>query len=382
MNILFITNTLHKGGTEAHLLLLAKGFQAYGLKCEVAFFRSKVIGGSVDLKDDFEYAGIRTHYLGCENSFDPRIGFHLNHLLRKRSWDILHSHLPRADAAAAMCKIVKPKQIWISTLHHPYDNAYSAAWMIPILAPIWRLADGVIAVSESVRQWSIQRLGLMPESVYTVLHGIDIESDFAFGKPETALSLTQERFCIGSIGRYEKRKGHETLILAMPQILKWFPHAKLKIAGHDPWGYGEVLKKLIFGLNLEKHVHLVGFKKDMNRFFSEIDVFALASLSEGFGIVVLEAMAAAKPIVVSNISPMKNIIFPGVSGLVAKPKDPKGFADAIISLFQDRDYLQRMGSEGAKRVKTEFSTAKMVKKTLQYYEDILQNKGVKEHKAP
>lgn len=381
MNVLYITNTLHKGGAEVHLLILIKGMQALGVKCEIAFLRSKVTGGSDDLRNDFEHAGIRTHYMKCENSFDPRIGWRLNHLLGKNKWDVLHSHLPRADGAAALCKIFKPKQAWISTLHHPYDNAYAAACMIPALAPMWRMADGIICVSEPVRQWSIKRLGISPASVCTIVHGIDMPSGFLSLKRETDPASGRERFCIGSIGRYEERKGHETLILAMPEILRKFPSAELKIGGHDPWGYGEVLKKLISELKLEKHVHLIGFITDKDRFFSEIDVFAFASLSEGFGIVVLEAMAAGKPAVVSNISPLKDIIHLGVSGLVAEPKDPKGFADAIVSIFQDRNDLHRMGLEGAKRVASEFSTEKMIKKTLQYYEDILLKVESKKRKS-
>lgn len=372
MNVLYVTNTLHKGGTEAHLLLLAKGLQAFGVRCEIAFLRSKIHGGSVDLRDDFDKAGVRTHYLGCENSCDPRVGMRLNHLLCKKKWDVLHSHLPRSDAGAALCKLFNLKQTWISTLHHPYDNnAYSAAPLIPVLAPMWRLADGIIAVSEPVRQWSIQRLGILPDSVHTIVHGIDVDPNSDNTKREAETLSEKKRLCIGTIGRYEKRKGHETLILAMPEILKNFPQAELKIAGHDPWGHGEVLKKMISDLELENHVHLVGFVTDKEKFFSEIDVFAFASLSEGFGIVVLEAMAAAKAVVVSNILPLKEIIYPGISGLVAEPQDPKGFADAIISLFQDPNYLHRIGAQGAKRVASEFSTSKMVQSTLQYYNKIL-----------
>lgn len=373
MNVLFITNTLHKGGAEVHLLLLAKGLQDLGIKCEIAFLRSQVPGGSIDLRSEFDKAGINTHYMRCENSFDPRIGVRLNHLLKKTDWDILHSHLPRADAAAALCKIVNPKQTWISTLHHPYDNAYTAARMIPVLAPMWRLADGIIAVSEPVRQWSIQCLGILSDSVCTIVHGVDRQSDSSPRPPMSG----GKRYCIGSIGRYEERKGHETLIRAMPEILKKFPSAELKIAGHDPWGYGDVLRKLIAELKLENNVHLVGYVTDKERFFSEIDVFAFASLSEGFGIVVLEAMAATKPAVVSNISPLNTIITPGISGLVAESRDPRGFADAILSLFRDEHYLHRMGAEGAKRVAAEFSTATMIERTLQYYQDILHKTGKK-----
>lgn len=365
MNVLYVTNTLHKGGAEAHLLLLTQGLLARGVTCEVAFLRSAVEGGSLDLRDSFEAAGVRTHYLGCERSLDPRIGVRLNRVLSGRRWDILHSHLPRADAAAAICKALNRQQAWVVTLHHPYDNAYSGARLVPALAPMWRMADGIIAVSEAVRQWAIARLRVPQEVIRTIVHGVD-----AGRIPSDHESTGSPRLCIGSIGRYEGRKGHETLIRAMPAILKEFPGARLTIAGHDPWGYGDALRTSIADLGLQAHVHLAGFVSDKERFFAGIDVFAFASLSEGFGIVVLEAMAAGKPVVVSDIAPLNEIIVPGVSGMVARLEDPASFAAAIATLFRDRDGLRRMGTEGRHRVVSEFSQDRMVDKTLDFYREV------------
>ena len=374
MKILYVINTLHKGGAEAHLLLLTRGLQSRGVTCEVAFLRSAAAGGSVNLRGTFEDAGIRTHYLRCDNSLDPRAAVRLNRLLGTRRWDVLHSHLPRADAAAAACRLFKSHQAWISTVHHPYDerNAYSGARVIPLLAPMWRLADGIIAVSEPVRQWCIHTFGVQPSAVQTIVHGIDPDQrDRA-----AALSppVARSSYCIGSIGRYEQRKGHETLIRAMVPILKEFPDAQLRIAGHDPWGYGDVLRRMIAELHLEEHVHLAGFTSDKDAFLSSIDVFAFASLSEGFGIVLLEAMNAGKPSVVSDIPPLTDIICPGTSGLAARRDDPQGFANAIMTLFRNPAYMQQMGAAARQRAVSEFSQSRMVEKTLQYYRDVVGKK--------
>jgi glycosyltransferase involved in cell wall biosynthesis len=342
----------------------------------VAYLRSTVSGGSVDLRDAFESAGIRTHYLNCEKSYDLRSGLRLNRLLTAQKWDVLHSHLPRADAAAAMCKVIHSRQTWISTIHHPYDNAYSGAPLMSAMAPMWKRADGVIAVSEPVRQWAIDRLGLSADRVRTIQHGVDIEPDMG---GRGSRSDSENCFRIGSIGRYEERKGHETLILAMVTVLKRFPTAQLKIAGHDPWGHGEVLRKLIVDLNLEEHVQLMGFMTDKERFFSDIEVFAFASRAEGFGIVVLEAMQAGVPAIVSNISPLNEIVCPGVSGLVAERENPRSFANAIISLFENREYMKRIAAEGRRRVATEFSKERMVEKTVRYYHDVIDRRRAAAH---
>ena len=371
MRVLFAINTLHNGGAEAHLLLLATGLQLLGVSCEVAFLRSHVTGGSVDLRDTFEAAGIATHYLSGEKSYDPRIGNRLQRLLRSGQWDVVHSHLPRADAAAAFAKLLDRDRVWISTLHHPYDDkTYAAALLIPALARMWRMADAVVAVSEPVRQWAIDRLGVSPDRVTTVVHGIAIEEPARSDNPTPSTDTRGPGYVIGAIGRLEERKGHATLIRAMVPILKRFPDARLRIAGHDPWGYGDVLRRLIAELELGNHVELVGYMSDKTTFFAGIDVFAFASRAEGFGIVLLEAMRAGKPSVVSDISPLKEIITPGISGLLAPLEDAAGFAAAIMSLFSDRGSLLRMGEEGRRRVATEFSQARMVEHTLQVYQRV------------
>jgi glycosyltransferase involved in cell wall biosynthesis len=369
MNVLSVITTLHKGGAEAHLLLLVQGLLARGVTCEVAFLRSRVKGGSIDLREAFERAGVRTHYLGCEHPFDPRSGPRLNRLLANGKWDLLHSHLPRADGAAMFCKLADRGRVWISTIHHPYDNAYSGARLIPLLAPMWRHADGVIAVSEPVRQWAISRLGVSRHTVRTIVHGV--EPKVCGASIPAPVDAPGARCSIGSIGRLEERKGHDTLIRAMVTILKEFPQAQLTIAGHDPWGYGAVLKKLTVELGLENHVHFVGYVEDHDAFFSGIDVFAFASRAEGFGIVVIEAMQAGKCPVVSDIPPLNGIIAPGESGLVGRLDDPLSFAGSILSLFRDRAYLSRMGEQARRRVETEFSQDRMVERALDFYGHVL-----------
>ena len=374
MHVLHVTNTLHKGGAETHLLDLTSGLKRLGVTCEVAFLRSNVAGGSTDLREAFEASGVRTHYLACEGPYDLRAPARLRRLLAARHWDILHSHLPRCDAAAAVCRLLDPRQTWISTLHHPYDSdddAYAGRRWIPAMAPMWRVADGVIAVSESLRQWAIVRLGLAPGSVHTIMHGVDVAAIPASIGAASAGAPMRSRYRIGTIGRYERRKGHDTLIRSMVPILTQCPDAELLLAGHDPWGYGATLERLIDELGIRKHVRLVGYVSDKDTFFGDIDVFAFASRSEGFGIVVLEAMAAGKAVVVSNIAPLNEIVQPGTSGLVARSEDADDFAAAVVALFRDPVLLERIGREGRCRVEAEFSRVRMVERTLEYYHTVL-----------
>jgi len=156
----------------------------------------------------------------------------------------------------------------------------------------------------------------------------------------------------------------------MPAVLERAPHTALMIAGHDPWGYGESLQALIDGLGLQEQVRLVGFQRDVPAFLHALDVFALASRSEGFGQVVIEAMAAEKAVVVRKIPPLTELVVDGETGLLVEPKEPEAFAHAISWLVLHSEEARRMGKRGRERVNNHFSAEKMAASVLSLYAEV------------
>jgi glycosyltransferase involved in cell wall biosynthesis len=181
---------------------------------------------------------------------------------------------------------------------------------------------------------------------------------------------------IGSIGRLEPRKGHDCLIRAMPATLEHAPNACLVIAGHDPWKYGKHLQTLIEQLRLQEKVRLAGFQADVASFLSGLDVFALASRSEGFGQVVIEAMAAGKPVVVNKIPPLTEIVADDETGILVDPEKPAAFARAISRLLANADEARQMGRRGRERVQSHFSAEKMATNTTLLYDELVGTRSV------
>lgn len=169
---------------------------------------------------------------------------------------------------------------------------------------------------------------------------------------------------IGTIGRLDPLKGHDTLIRAMPYIVKQEPLARLSIVGHDPDGYGKELQVLINSLGLTGKVTLKGFVEDIPAFLYHLDVFALASTDEGFGQVLVEAMAAGLPIVVSRIPPFQEIN----PGLFASPNHPREFAYRILVLLKNPIFAQELGKRAQLRAKEMFSAEVMTRRTIEVYE--------------
>jgi glycosyltransferase involved in cell wall biosynthesis len=160
----------------------------------------------------------------------------------------------------------------------------------------------------------------------------------------------------------------------MPLVLEKVPTAHLLIAGHDPWEYGKDLQSLISQLGLEKRVQLTGFQSNVKRFLNTLDVFAFASVSEGFGQVLIEAMAAAKPIVATNIPPINEIVEHDRSGFLVSPTK-EAFADAITTLLLQPDRSLLMGKHGRDILSDRFSANRMAEETVTVYKQALQRSG-------
>jgi len=368
--VLHICNTLSAGGAELHLLTLCRHLKRLGVETVVAYLKEGK--GSRPLRSDFEEAGIQVFYLGGEGVDFVRPCLRLHRLLKQEKPDILHTHLPRADLLGFMMRWSRFSGFWVCSVHDIHTKSWRGRWALPLFGPVWRRADKVITISEAVKNWLMQDYGLLPERVCVVYYGIE---------PERWISPTKDlrsewgffrKPVVGTIGRLEPRKGHDILIQAMPSIVQQFPQVMLLIAGHDPWGYGSVLQNLASRLNTEKHIRFLGFQNDIPSFLHAIDVFAFASRSEGFGQVVIEAMAAGKPVVVSRIAPLTEIVTDGETGFYAEPENPESFAEKILWLLSHREEAQTMGKRGQEIVRRRFSAEIMTSVVLAIYQEVLQ----------
>jgi glycosyltransferase involved in cell wall biosynthesis len=373
MKILHLINTLSAGGAELHLLTLCRHLKRLGVEPVVAYLKEG--RGSRPLRSDFEAAGIPVFHLGSDGVGLVRPWLRLRHLLKQERAEILHTHLPKADLLGFLARLSGFSSPWVSSVHGIYANHWRGRWALPLFGLVWRRADRIIAISEAVKNWLVQYYRLRPEGVRVVYYGIEPER---WASPVQDLRSAwglEGRFLIGSVGRLEPVKGHDILIRAMYSVVRQFPQAILLIAGHDPWSYGRVLERQVAQLGLERNVLLLGFQSDVPSFLHALDVFAFASRSEGFGQVLIEAMAVGKPIVASRIPPITEIVMEGETGLLVPSDDPDSFARAICALLDNPQRAREMGERGQQRVREIFSAEAMARKTLEVYKQVLQGMG-------
>ena len=170
------------------------------------------------------------------------------------------------------------------------------------------------------------------------------------------------------------RKGLDTLFRAMPKILRSQSGALLVIVGCAPPGepeYEAECRRLAAELGIEQHVHFTGYRRDVPAWMRTFTVFALPTRSEPFGKVVIEAMAAGCPVVVSAVGGIPEIVREPSLGTLIPPDDPERLADEVLNYLTDRDMARRVGENAAQQVRERFSMRTMIGQLERLYESLI-----------
>src|SRR6185295_11184586 len=175
---------------------------------------------------------------------------------------------------------------------------------------------------------------------------------------------------VGNVAALVAHKGQRHLINAVPLVLREEPDARFVILGEGP--LRATLEHQVKTLHLEKHVVLPGFRDDVLSCIKAVDLFVMSSETEGLGTSLLDAMAAGKPTIGTDVGGIPEAIEDRVTGLIVPPNDPALLARAIVKLLKDGALAKRMGQAGLARAKKLFSVEKMVDGTIEAYRKLLQ----------
>ncbi len=210
-----------------------------------------------------------------------------------------------------------------------------------------KILTNVIANSEATANTILQNNNnLIPrEKIAVIYNGIEV--------PELLEKPTKNKIVIAAAGRLEHQKNFEALVEVAELLKSKNVDFVIKIAGKG--GLEIELQTKINEHSLSDYVELVGFKSDLNKFFSEADIFALPSHWEGFGFVLAEAMAQELPLVAFNVSSNPELITNGENGFLVESGNINDFADKIEILINSAEMREQMGKNGRKRLLKDFS---------------------------
>jgi len=284
-----------------------------------------------------------------------------------------HSMLEDSDIVHTFTPILFdiPHTPLVSHFHHEDRiRDYSEALYLPFSRRLWNLtyrhSDSIIAVSNHSRCELLKR-GHDPGKITVVPNGVDT-SRFAPGRRSREL---EERFkgkrIVLYVGPMVERKGLRYLIEAMPNILKKNEGVVLVLVGGQE---SNQLRNLAQSLGISRNVMFEGIVSEdlLPSYYNACDVFVLPSLQEGFGMVLIEAMACGKAVVASDTTAIPEVV--GDAGVLVRPRDSQELEVAISRLLEDDETRRNLESKGLRRARERFSWDKSINDLLGVYEGL------------
>lgn len=308
----------------------------------------------------------------------------LMRLTAQQKFDVIHAHwvLPNAPVAAL---VAQHRHIPLVVSMHGSDVFMAEKGGAFGAAARWCFdrAAGITACSDDLMQRALV-VGADENKTELIPYGADAKAfhveQVQADRVRAQLNLGREDVMILAVGRMVYKKGFSFLVDAMPKILQRTPHARLVLVG-----YGDLrdeLEQRARALGLNGHVTFAGQVKrqDIPAYFAASDIVSVPSVRDeagnvdGLPNVVLEGMAAGKPIVASNIAGFPDVIGHGESGLLVPEKDSDAIANAVVQLASDADLRERLGAHGRAQVHDNLNWDTVARRFIAVYERVSESK--------
>jgi glycosyltransferase involved in cell wall biosynthesis len=372
--ILYVIDALEFGGGErcfAQIINRLSSDNKIMVAClPTGIFREKI-----------NRSGVKVKLVDMRNRFNLRVFFQLADLMKKEKIDIVNSQGARADFFARIAAKLARVSFVVSTVPMPVEgfdvNPIKKLIYIALNRFSERFVDRFIVVSDALEKTMIEKHKIEPQRVVKIYNGIE-KDEFSMEEKELEskrlkirreFRLEDDVPIVGVIGRLVWQKGFEYFIDAIPDVLKRVKKAKLLVVGEGVLkGELEIKSKQ---LKLEDKIIFTGFRSDIKDILASIDIFVMPSLREGLPMILLEAMAMAKPIVATNIEGIKEVLENGETGILVPPKDARALTAAIIDLLIHNDKAYQIGMAARRVVRARFGVDVMVQKVARVYEELL-----------
>lgn len=315
-------------------------------------------------------SGIPVHPVSVWCDCDPSLVLRVYSEVRKVKPDVVHLHSRRGaeilgGVAARMARV--PAVV----LSRRVDDRISLGALGRLKYNV--IPDKIIAISGGIKKVlsdcgiDEERLELVHSAIITAKPQCDRDRKWF----ESEFGISQDAPVAGVIAQLIERKGHRYFFSVIPDILKEFPDARFLIFGKGP--LRAQLESRVQELGISEEVQFAGFREDMNRILTNLDVVVHPALREGLGVSLLQAAYAGVPIVASAVGGIPEIVRDGETGFLIQPEDTEAIKQSVLKLFRDRELGKRFGENGRRLVQSEFSVDQMVDGNLRVYRDVLQN---------
>ena len=308
-----------------------------------------------------------------KKGFDPMYCIKLMKYLRKNKIDVLQMHSGSFLYGVLAAQLARTKAT-VYTDHGRFVIEPKIRLIEDKISSF--LVGAIIAVSNELRDYLIERVRLPGKKIYTVINGIPINEFCRRPKPEHLLkefNLSKHNKVIGTVGRLDGVKDPLSLIKAFQLLIDKYPESTLMLVGDGP--LRQQITDYINNEKLNGKVIITGARDDIADLLNLFDVFVLSSLSEGTSISLLEAMASGLPSVVTEVGGNPSIIDHGINGLLVKPRNINQIADSIYYLLSNDDKYDEIAIKAQEKVENNYSIQKMIDSYIDIYMKLLKKKG-------
>ena len=313
---------------------------------------------------------------------DIRTFLALFRLYKSRQFDIVHTHMSKAALIGSLAAVCARIPVVVNTAHNlgfialP-NRALRLLFWIYDFCLFRATMDAVITVSTKVRDRIVETRLFAPARVFAVHNGMALKKMSASAADaqdlRRAFGVGPDDVLIVSVARLVWFKGLSTLVSALPMLLAKAPRVHVVVAGE-----GQLRQELINQaevLGVGSRFTLAGERRDIPALLAAADIFVLPSVSEGLPISIMEAMAAGKSVVATNVGGVSELVEDKETGFLVVPRDPQTLANAIAMLALDPPLRTAMGARGRYRIETDFAAPNMATQTEAIYRDCLKKNG-------
>ncbi len=303
-----------------------------------------------------------------------RVKKRINNYLKESNIDIIHSHIEYSDILCYILNSADEDVKWLGNIHGPWFSLFyskskfssvSNFFIIKFLKRAFKRMDKIVFVSEYLYNESKKVFGdIVNDKGKIILNGINT---FNIDKEKT-LNL-KEGFNILFPGGPKLKKGGDILIEAIKDLINEIPELNLYIALNVPENH--LIRQLVKKYHLENHVNFVGFLKpnEYMALLNSVDLLAMPSRMEPFGMVYLEAMSLGIPVIASNVGGGVEIIKNHRNGILISP-EPNEVADAILDLYINTDKREKISKNNLNDIKN-FEWSSTIERYIELYSELI-----------
>ena len=385
IKILRIIARLNIGGPALHVIILNSELDLNSYNSQLVTGREAPAEGNMyELAEAKGVQPIVIDSLGREIFIkdDVRAFIRLIRLINIERPDIVHTHTAKAGAVGRIAAKLTGVPIIIHTFHghifHSYFGFFKSKFFLWLERLLAKFTNVIITVGEQQRREIIQYRVAEPEKVVSIPLGLDLKPFVNMeadpNELRLELSLPREILLVGIVARLVPIKNHLCFLESARLILNHCDNVRFLIIGDGELRTYLEQKSREFGL--ESRVIFMGFQHDLVKIYAGLDIVILSSFNEGLPVALIEAMAAGKPVISTNVGGVGDLILDGDNGLLVPSNDPTALAEAILYMLRHPEHRRIMGDAGRKKAYPQFDKNRLLNDIDKLYRNLINVKRI------